>query len=1217
MKLRWRMVALLLCLVMLLGMLPAGISAAEGATPESINFMDPASAEKFSIENQSTAAIKEGDGLYLVSTTAAFEPCNGRTTTFNPADVVNVPVEGDWTATIKVKFAAGGSMGYYEFFGFYAKAGEGYDNLVGMRAGNNAIQDFLRVDGEVTADTDGVKTSSGLTSAGAHWFRIAKEGDSYTCYWSKDGADFAEIFSYEDTGIDATGLVLDAYSGMSTGYNYTIEFLYFGTDNDEMNQANLNNIADSVVAAIPAYIPINARDTYKLPQGGNGYDVTFTAEPDCIEGSKLVAMDEETEVTLTATITVGSVSTQKQLTVTVPAKGTNRPVRKPGDPIYVGFTSDIHDEVTNTSRLGGGLTELLNGLTSKYTLDYVCFGGDYSWNHSKQTLDQIRPLIDSHMDDGNILYGAVYTMGNHECYENEGTMCWDYGDDIIQCGEGARDDEYRVFCMGALTNWNNGYWPEEDIAAVDEYLASVPHDVPVFIISHYALHRASGNGNSRTPENPVELIDVLNKYPNAIFVWGHNHSMGDDQYGVVYTPGSSLRYSDYEYRHLNFTVASSGACRDGAEKGIVGMVATIQNYEDKKTVTFTYHKADGSQSDNTEPVVIEIPKYTTASEECEHEYEALITEPNCTYGGYTTFVCEKCGDSYISDAVPALDHDWDDGVVTLPTLADFDGEMTYTCNRCGLPRIEVIPAAGEPADMSDIDFTDPAVISRVRVDYKDSAAFAADTGLKISSGSSSFEGTGDSFTPKDLVAIPVRGDFSATVQFDLTPSSGWFMGGDDYLGFFVMDDYDNGVGMRAGQNSVVSFTKSEGVVTTGSATMGAAFPSGLSSAGTYWFRLEKIDDDVLCYWSRDGVNFTQLFWFHDTELEGKRIVLDAYYSYAMAFGTPNSYTLKSLNYDEDNLHYYIENPDEAYLATAATPTAAATYYYSCALCGEKDETRTFSYGAGIAADSVRWSWRTDEQPTAEIQLGWSDGYVKKLSATVAPIEIGDNFITYRATAEYVGVPYTATKTVQTGYEVTVENGAILSEAKELYSYGDSLIVKANAAPEGKVFAGWYVDGVLVSTSEIYGRSVTEDFTLTACYEDAKVELKPVLNAKSAIRTYDIATGKYKTTLSVDWSAPNGFTVVSSGLYRIYGENAPSQAELIATGTKNTAKSLAYNGTYNLNLSMGAASGERNIYYVGYLTYKDAKGAEHTIYTDVLCNEARPFIDNPEEDVVEE
>ena len=41
----------------------------------------------------------------------------------------------------------------------------------------------------------------------------------------------------------------------------------------------------------------------------------------------------------------------------------------------------------------------------------------------------------------------------------------------------------------------------------------------------------------------------------------------------------------------------------------------------------------------------------------EHVYEAVVTAPTCTEGGYTTYTC-ACGDTYIADETEALGHDW-------------------------------------------------------------------------------------------------------------------------------------------------------------------------------------------------------------------------------------------------------------------------------------------------------------------------------------------------------------------------------------------------------------------------------------------------------------------------------------------------------------------------------------------------------------------------------
>ena len=122
-------------------------------------------------------------------------------------------MSGDWIATLTFSFdQAGASNGYYQFFGFFAAQGDDYQNMAGIRCGNNDLQDFLRVDGAVTADTDGVKSAPGTNANGTYYLRIRKLGDSYNCYRSSDGNTFTEMFGYDNTGIEADRIVIDAYT---------------------------------------------------------------------------------------------------------------------------------------------------------------------------------------------------------------------------------------------------------------------------------------------------------------------------------------------------------------------------------------------------------------------------------------------------------------------------------------------------------------------------------------------------------------------------------------------------------------------------------------------------------------------------------------------------------------------------------------------------------------------------------------------------------------------------------------------------------------------------------------------------------------------------------------------------------------------------------------------------------------------------------------------
>ncbi|MBE6932449.1 MAG: hypothetical protein E7464_03580, partial [Ruminococcaceae bacterium] len=192
-----------------------------------IDFTDPDSANSFEIINPNASSIRDGQGLYMITTKDGFEPANDQLSgdaASNPKDLVLIPVQGDWEATLQFNFSqANADNGYYQFFGFYAM--QDYQNAAGIRGGDGAMQDFLRKNGAVTAET--MNSQPGLASNGTYWYRITKEGTTYTCSRSENGQDFDEMFSFSNAGIEAKNIAIDAYTGMTEGYTFMLKSLVF------------------------------------------------------------------------------------------------------------------------------------------------------------------------------------------------------------------------------------------------------------------------------------------------------------------------------------------------------------------------------------------------------------------------------------------------------------------------------------------------------------------------------------------------------------------------------------------------------------------------------------------------------------------------------------------------------------------------------------------------------------------------------------------------------------------------------------------------------------------------------------------------------------------------------------------------------------------------------------------------------------------------------
>lgn len=287
--------------------------------------------------------------------------------------------------------------------------------------------------------------------------------------------------------------------------------------------------------------------------------------------------------------------------------------------ITLAFVSDVHHAISYPQN---NLLVWLNNIKSKIGyIDAMGFCGDtgsaYSrtakeyWENTQCVIDE----MDAEVESG-YMGNTIYTFGNHEWYPFAGG---DYmnnyennpaADRFLRIGEGLKTDDYIFYCFGSgsiAAKMGEGY-SEEDIARIDTYLATAPTDIPIFVLTHFPLHFWS----DKLSENADKLAAVLNKYPNVVMIWGHNHSSFDEYYDKVYRAGDVIIVDSKGTEvELNFTYLSAGCISDaeytGASGGSAwvlgkGLIVTIGS--DGK-LSFDYYTMDGDILEENGPYFVE------------------------------------------------------------------------------------------------------------------------------------------------------------------------------------------------------------------------------------------------------------------------------------------------------------------------------------------------------------------------------------------------------------------------------------------------------------------------------------------------------------------------------------------------------------------------------------------------------------------------------------
>lgn len=133
------------------------------------------------------------------------------------------------------------------------------------------------------------------------------------------------------------------------------------------------------------------------------------------------------------------------------------------------------------------------------------------------------------------------------------------------------------------------------------------------------------------------------------------------------------------------------------------------------------------------------------------------------------------------------------------------------------------------------------------------------------------------------------------------------------------------------------------------------------------------------------------------------------------------------------------------------------------------------------------------------------------------------------------------------YSITVEGGT----GSGKYAYNERVVAKAEAEKDGKVFAGWEVNGKVLSTNAEYEFYASCDMTVTAVYDNVP-EMEAEAMITNVIVTPNAAAGKYDIKFVAQLVAPEGYRPEEAGLVWSNQGEAYANAETLNLDKEGTA-----------------------------------------------------------------
>ncbi len=500
-----------------------------------------------------------------------------------------------------------------------------------------------------------------------------------------------------------------------------------------------------VVGMVPMYAM--AEDQ---PTGGETLPVETTVPVETGEAEETSAPTEETSAPTEETSAPTEAATEPTEAVTEPVGDEGiAPISDDGEeaaasqPIYILAGSDFQPTDGNAATGVSLVNGILDQIGQTYTsFDGFLFAGDYNYSDDQPGCEAGKAALQGAVETKfDAIDHQIYIQGNHDPDAMVGSTL---------SASGANDPAsgaYGVFVINEKDYmWYNYDKDKATIQAtassLDAYLSAklaAKYDAPIFIVSHlplhYCLRTQVGGGDGRYAKY---IFDVLQTYGeqglNLIFLYGHNHSHGWDDYlggaSVYLQPGDSINIAqegsttEYTANTLAFTYMNAGFVayyRDVNAGACTELTMTVFVIQDGQ---------------------VKIQRY---SDDGQHNLKCagVLNRSHWTDGG-TASCCNSRGtETYSADTTTVLED-----TLTLSTFADDTQEPTT-------------PEEGDNTGDNTDDSGETPIIG------SGNTAPAVDSVTDATSGITVAVSGIESITVEQITTVPV-GSYAAHASYDIT-----------------------------------------------------------------------------------------------------------------------------------------------------------------------------------------------------------------------------------------------------------------------------------------------------------------------------------------------------------------------------------------------------------------------------------------------------------------